>query len=183
MVVISCHLLQLENIDVHVSRMSGGYLQNMKLIQILGLPPKYFNITIHNWIENWVLNIAKSCFHWSVCCPSEEYHISQQHQSCISPSISHLQPSYLGIIHAFKCHYRKQLIWKTVAMIDGVLLQDTVQMKLDVLSAIHLITEAWRLMTTTAVSNWFMNCGFSNGHQHQLWECSETQWRWRGWLA
>jgi hypothetical protein len=25
----------------------------------------------------------------------------------------------LGIIHAFKCHYRKQLIQKTVAMMDG----------------------------------------------------------------
>jgi hypothetical protein len=32
------------------------------------------------------------------------------------------QPLYLGIIHAFKCHYRKQLISKTAATVDGVLL-------------------------------------------------------------
>jgi hypothetical protein len=37
--------------------------------------------------------------------------------------ISQLQPLSLGIIHAFKRHYRKQLIWKTIAMLDGELLQ------------------------------------------------------------
>jgi hypothetical protein len=35
-----------------------------------------------------------------------------------------LQPLDLGISHAFRCHYRKQLILKTVAMIDRGLLQD-----------------------------------------------------------
>jgi hypothetical protein len=54
----------MENIEVHVaSRMSTDYLQNMKLIHILGLPPKYFNITSHNWLENWVLKITKYCFY------------------------------------------------------------------------------------------------------------------------
>jgi hypothetical protein len=48
----------------------------------------------------------------------------------------------LGITHAFKCHYRKQLILKTAAAIDGGLLQDSAQMKLDVLSAMHLLAEA-----------------------------------------
>jgi hypothetical protein len=38
-----------------------------------------------------------------------------------------LQPLDLGIIHAFKCHYRKQLIQKTVAVIDGGLLQVATQ--------------------------------------------------------
>jgi hypothetical protein len=33
---------------------------------------------------------------------------------------SQLQHLDLGIIHAFKCHYREQLIQKTVAMIDAV---------------------------------------------------------------
>jgi hypothetical protein len=55
---------------------------------------------------------------------------------------SRLQPVYLGIIHAFKCYYRKQMIQKTAAMIDGVVLQDATQMKLDVLSAVHFIAEA-----------------------------------------
>jgi hypothetical protein len=44
--------------------------------------------------------------------------------------ISQLEPLDLGIIHAFKCHYRKELI-QTVAMIEGGLLQDTTQMKLE----------------------------------------------------
>jgi hypothetical protein len=34
------------------------------------------------------------------------------------------------------------LIQKTVAMIDGVLLEDATQMKVDVLSAMHFIAEA-----------------------------------------
>jgi hypothetical protein len=53
------------------------------------------------------------------------------------------QPLYLGITHAFRCHYRKQLILKTAATVDGVLLQDATQMKLDMLSAMHFIAEAW----------------------------------------
>jgi hypothetical protein len=60
---------------------------------------------------------------------------------------SQLQPSDFEIIHAFKYHYSKYLIRKTVAMVDGRLLQDAAQMKLDVLSAIHFIAEAWRLIT------------------------------------
>jgi hypothetical protein len=47
-----------------------------------------------------------------------------------------------GIIHAFKCHYRKQMIRKTVVMTDGGLLQDAIQTKLDMLSAMHFIAEA-----------------------------------------
>jgi hypothetical protein len=67
----------------------------------------------------------------------------------------------LGIIHAFKCHYRKQLISKTSAVIEGKLLQDTAQMKLNALSAVHLIDEAWRIITSTTVKNCFVKCGFS----------------------
>jgi hypothetical protein len=33
------------------------------------------NITSHNWLENWVLKIAK------YCCSFEEHYILQQHQS------------------------------------------------------------------------------------------------------
>jgi hypothetical protein len=37
---------------------------------------------------------------------------------------SQLQPLDLGVMHAFNCHYRKQLIQKTASMTDGGLLQD-----------------------------------------------------------
>jgi hypothetical protein len=74
------------------------------------------------------------------------------------------RPLHLGIIHAFKCHYRKQLIAKTAAMIDGGLLHDAAQMKLDVLSAKHLIAEPWRLITPTRIKNCFVKYGFSTDH-------------------
>jgi hypothetical protein len=77
---------------------------------------------------------------------------------------SQLQPLDLGIIHAFKCHYRKQLIRKTVAMIDGGLLRDAVMKKLDVLTALLFIVEAWRSVTHTAIKNCFVKCGFSYDH-------------------
>jgi hypothetical protein len=67
----------------------------------------------------------------------------------------------LGTIHAIKCHYRRQLIQKTVAMIDERLLQDGEQMKLDVLSAMHFTAEAWRLITPSTIKNCFVKCGFS----------------------
>jgi hypothetical protein len=44
---------------------------------------------------------------------------------------SQLQPLYLGIIHATKCHYRKQLIRKTVGMIDSWLHHEAAQMEID----------------------------------------------------
>jgi hypothetical protein len=37
---------------------------------------------------------------------------------------SHLQPLDTGIIHTFKCQYRKQLIWKVISAIEGELLGD-----------------------------------------------------------
>jgi hypothetical protein len=56
-------------------------------------------------------------------------------------------------MHAFKCHYSKQWIQKTAAMIDGELLQDVPQMKLSMLSAVHFIAEAWRLITPTTIKD------------------------------
>jgi hypothetical protein len=38
-------------------------------------------------------------------------------------------------------------------MIDGGLLQDAAQMKLVMLSALHLIVEAWRLITPVTINN------------------------------
>jgi hypothetical protein len=40
------------------------------------------------------------------------------------------------------------------------LLQDTAQMKLDVLFAMYLIAEPWRFITPTAIKNCFVKCGF-----------------------
>jgi hypothetical protein len=62
-------------------------------------------------------------------------------KSSISPanSTTQPQPSYFGIIHAFRFHYRMELISKIAAMISGGPLQDCSQMKLDVLSAMPLI--------------------------------------------
>ena len=37
---------------------------------------------------------------------------------------SHLQPLDTGIMRTFKCEYRKQLIWKAVAVINGELFGD-----------------------------------------------------------
>jgi hypothetical protein len=45
--------------------------------------------------------------------------------------------------------------------IDGGLLQDAAQMKLDVLSAVRLIADYWRLITPTTVKKCFVKCGFS----------------------
>jgi hypothetical protein len=70
----------------------------------------------------------------------------------------------LGVIHAFKCQYKKQLISKTAATMAGGLLQDAAQMKLDVLSALHVIAEPWILITSTTITNCFVKCSLSTGH-------------------
>jgi hypothetical protein len=55
-------------------------------------------------------------------------------------------------------------IQKTVAMIDGGLLQHATQMKLDVLSAVHFIAEAWRFISPTTIKNCSVKCGFSTDY-------------------
>jgi hypothetical protein len=37
-------------------------------------------------------------------------------------------------------------------------------MKLDVLSAMHFMAEAWRLITPTTIKNCFVKCGYSIVH-------------------
>jgi hypothetical protein len=49
-------------------------------------------------------------------------------------------------------------------MIDGGLLQDATQMKLQVLSAMHFIAGVWRLITSTTIKNCFVKRGFSIDH-------------------
>jgi hypothetical protein len=51
-----------------------------------------------------------------------------------------------------------------VAVIDGGLLQDAVQMKLGVLSVMPLIAEPWRLTTPTAIKNCFVKFSFLIEH-------------------
>jgi hypothetical protein len=41
-------------------------------------------------------------------------------------------------------------------------------MKQDVLSAVHFIVEAWRLVTPTVIKNCFVKCGFSNDHVSRI---------------
>jgi hypothetical protein len=52
----------------------------------------------------------------------------------------------------------------TVATRDRELLQDATQMKLDALCAMHFITEAWRLITLTALKNCFVKSAFLPDH-------------------
>jgi hypothetical protein len=68
----------------------------------------------------------------------------------------------LGIIYAVKCHYRNQLIQKTAAMTYGGLIQNATQMELDVLSAMHFIAEAKRMITPTTIKNCFVKYCSSN---------------------
>jgi hypothetical protein len=77
---------------------------------------------------------------------------------------SQLQSLGLRIIHAFMCNYRKQLIWKTVVMMNGGLLQVNTQMKLDVQSAMHFTAEPRSLITPTTVMNCFVKHGSSTDH-------------------
>jgi hypothetical protein len=92
------------------------------------------------------------------------------------------QTLYFGIIHAFRHHYRKQLITKTAATTHEGLVQDAAQMKLDVLPAMHLIAELWRSMTPTGIQDCFVKCGFSidyvsrNDSAAKLTEDAEDDW-------
>jgi hypothetical protein len=79
---------------------------------------------------------------------------------------SHLQLLDMGIIHAFKFQYGKQLIWKAAAMIDGELLGDVSKMMINLLTALHFIAEAQRQISPTTIENCFKKCGFSSAGEY-----------------
>jgi hypothetical protein len=49
-------------------------------------------------------------------------------------------------------------------MINGGLLQDAAQLKMDVLPAMHLTAETLRPVTPTTIKNCFVKCGFLIDH-------------------
>jgi hypothetical protein len=77
-----------------------------------------------------------------------------------------LQLLDVGISHAFKCQYRKQLIWKAVAMTDRELLGDASNMKINLLTALHFIAEAWTQITTITIESCFKKCDFSSDGEY-----------------
>jgi hypothetical protein len=46
----------------------------------------------------------------------------------------------------------------TVALPDGMLLQDATQIQLDVFPPVHFTAEAWTLITPTKIKNYFVKC-------------------------
>jgi hypothetical protein len=58
-------------------------------------------------------------------------------------------------------YYHKQLVRKTIYMIDHKLLQDETQTKVNVLDALHFIAESWRYATHTTIVNCVQKCGFN----------------------
>jgi hypothetical protein len=84
-----------------------------------------------------VIKIAKYCFYqYAAHLKNTTFFRNNKGMFLPARYTTQPQPLYLGIIHAFKCHYRKQLISKTAATVLGGLLQDDVQMKLGVLFAV-----------------------------------------------
>jgi hypothetical protein len=62
----------------------------------------------------------------------------------------------------------ENFIQKTVVMIDGVLLQDSACVILDVLYAMHFIAVAWRLTSLTTIKRCFARYGFLVAHAAAL---------------
>jgi hypothetical protein len=72
----------------------------------------------------------------------------------------------MGIIHSFKCQYRMHLIQKAAAMMDRELLSDASQMKINLLTDLHFITEAWRQIRPTTTKKCSKKCGFSSDSEY-----------------
>jgi hypothetical protein len=67
-----------------------------------------------------------------------------------------IQPLDLAVINCFKQEYRKQLVQ------GAVCLKETgkgVQLKIDILQAIHFTVSAWQQLTQSTILNCFVKCG------------------------
>jgi DDE superfamily endonuclease. len=77
---------------------------------------------------------------------------------------SQLQSLDLGIINVLKCIYKKQFIWKTIAMIVSELFQDILCMKLYILSGMRFVAKAWRLVTPITLNSFCAKRDFPVDH-------------------
>jgi hypothetical protein len=68
-----------------------------------------------------------------------------------------LQPLDLGTIKCFKQLYRKYLVQKAVSLMDS---EKDVELKINVLQAIHLTVAAWRQFTQSTILNCFCQCSY-----------------------
>jgi hypothetical protein len=59
-----------------------------------------------------------------------------------------------------------QLIQKAAAMMDKELLSDVSQMKINLLTDLHFITEAWRQIRPTTTGKCSKKCGFSSDGEY-----------------
>ena len=66
-----------------------------------------------------------------------------------------IQPLDLGVIKCLKQAYRKQLVQRAVCLMDA---GKGVELKLDILLAIHVIVLAWQQVTQSTILNCFVKC-------------------------
>jgi hypothetical protein len=60
------------------------------------------------------------------------------------------------VIKCFKQVYRKQLVQRAVFLMDA---GKGVQLKIDILRAIHFIVSTWQQVTQSTIQNCFVKCG------------------------
>ena len=74
---------------------------------------------------------------------------------------SRLQPLDAGIIKNFKVHYKKKLVRYAFAQINGTSATATdIMKKIDVLTAIRWVKQAWEEVGGCTIQNCFKHCGF-----------------------
>ena len=60
-----------------------------------------------------------------------------------------------GVIRNLKCHYRKQVIQRQLRAVDT-----ETDIRINVLDAIHMMENVWRLVTATTIANCYRHAGF-----------------------
>jgi hypothetical protein len=71
-------------------------------------------------------------------------------------TMSKTQPMDQGIIQNLKVHYRKRVLVKFIAAID----KDTTP-NINLLDALHLLSQAWNCVTPSTIANCFRHAGFA----------------------
>ncbi|CAB0039343.1 unnamed protein product [Trichogramma brassicae] len=77
--------------------------------------------------------------------------------------MSLVQPCDQGVIRMFKVHYRKEMLKRTIELVEcnEELQANDVAKKITLLEALHLASEAWNLVSSETIVNCFKTAGFS----------------------
>ncbi len=120
-----------------------------------------------DFLKQWDRRLRRNILLLIDNCPAHKFDCGLKHiEIALLPAntTSLIQPCDQGVIKTLKSHYRTELRRKIIQELDSDLTKFSAHelcRKIDLLSAVHLLAQAWKRVTPVCIRNCFQKGGFS----------------------